>query len=262
MARRTETLAERARTASREELAALLYERDEDVLFSLFENPRLDERLLCLLLERKDLPGVLLERIARDKSSMRAYRVRMRVARHPHTPRLVAIPLVRQLYLFDLVNLTLLPSTPAEIKRLAEDLIINRLPQLPLGQKYTLARRGSARVAAALLSEGVAGVIPLALDNPLLTEAQVLKVLNQEDLSPLVVAGVAAHRKWSYLYNVRVALIRQPLTPLSRVLAFLPDLTLRDLEDLVTLRTLSENLREYLRQEIATRRQRRRPREK
>jgi hypothetical protein len=253
MVRKPEITVEKARSASQDELRLLLWEHNEDVLFALLENPLFDENLLYRLLQRKDLPGILLERVARDREWMRAYRIRLSVARHPRTPRLVAIPLVRQLYLFDLANLTLQPSVPAELKRLAEDQIISRLPQLPLGQKFTLARRGSARVAAALLGEGLMQVVPLALDNPFLTESQVLKVLAQENLPPIVAAGVAEHRKWSYLYNVRMALIRQPLTPLGRVLAFLPDLTLRDLEDLAAVKTLSESLREYIRQQIATR---------
>jgi len=39
--------------------------------------------------------------------------------------------------------------------------LLARLPQLPLGQKITLARRGPARVAGALLAEGHAQVISI-----------------------------------------------------------------------------------------------------
>jgi hypothetical protein len=252
--------AERARSATQKELAELVYSRNEEVLAALLENPRFDENLLCRLLDRKDTPGVILEQVARTRTWMRSYRVKLRVASHPHTPRLTAVPLVRQLYLFDLVTLSLVPSVPAEMKRLAEDLVINRLPQLPLGQKFTLARRGSARVAAALLAEGLERVVGLSLDNPFLTEAQVLKTLARDGLPESVVAAVARHRKWSYLYNVRMALVRHPLTPLARVLGFLGDLTLRDLEELSAASTLGESLRRYLRHEIARRRGRSRAR--
>ncbi len=250
---------ERARTASHEELRVLLHEKNEEVLVALLENPALDEALLCLLLERKDLSGELLTTIARRKEWMRSYRVKARVAGHPHAPRLLALPLIRQLFLFDLVNLTLSPATSAELRRIAEDVILNRLPQLALGQRLTLARRGSARVVAALLAEGNERVVPLALDNAFLTESQVLKVLSREELPEFVPAAIARHRKWSYLYNVRMALVRHPLTPLARVLAFLPDLTLRDLDELSGARSLPASLKQYIRAEVALRRQRGRP---
>ena len=253
MARKTEFDSEYARSAARDAVPSLLGDASEQVLIALLENPHLNETHLCLLLEREDLPQTILERIARRREWLSHYPVRRRVAFHPHTPRLVAMRLARELFLMDLVQLSLLPSVPAELRRLAEQLILGRLPQLPLGQKLTLSRRGSARVAGGLVAEGHAQVGRIALDNPLLTEAQVLKVLSQEKLPAAVVAAIASHRKWSYLYNVRVALVRHPQTPLQRVLAFLPDLTLRDLNELCEASTLAENLRQYLRHEIARR---------
>jgi hypothetical protein len=244
---------ERAGSASREELRRLLHDRNAEVLAALLENPAMDEDLLLLLLHRNDLPGEILDAIARRRDWMRSYRVKLRLAGHPQTPRLIALPLIRQLFLFDLVNLGLLPSTPAEIRRIAEDSIIAKLAQLPLGQKLTLARRGSARIAAALLAEGVSRVIPPALDNALLSESQVLKVLARDDLAAQLPAMISAHPKWSCLYNVRMALVRHPLTPLARVLSFLPDLTLGDLSALIDARTLSTQLREYIRAEVVLR---------
>lgn len=240
-------------TAGRDELRVLLHDKREEVLSALLEDPAFDEALLCLLLERKDLPSDLLSEVARRREWMRSYRVKVRVAGHPRAPRLVVLPLIRQLYVFDLVNLTLQPATPAEVRRIAEDVIMNRLPQLALGQRLTLARRGSARVAAALLAEGNERVVPLALDNAFLTESQVLKILSREDLPEIVPASLARHRKWSYLYNVRMALVRHPLTPLARVLAFLPDLTLRDLDELSGARSLPASLKQYIRAEVALR---------
>ena len=207
-----------AREASGEELRLLLHDESEEVLAALLENPNLDESHLHILLERKNLSSGTLDTIARQKSWMRSYQMKLRVARHPHASRLVAIPLLRQLYLFDLVNVSLLPSVPGELRRLAEDLLIGRLPQLPLGQKFALARRGSSRVAGALLAEGHEKVVPIALDNAFLEESELLKVLARDGLSAHVVAGVAQHAKWSYLYQVRMALLRHPLTPLARVL--------------------------------------------
>jgi len=244
---------ERAITASGEELAALLHHPAADVLLALLDNPALDETQLCLLLNRKDLPGEVLEEVARRKPLLKNYRVKRALAFHPRTPRLGSLRLVRELYLMDLMQLALLPGTPAELKRIAEEQLVGRLPQLPLGQKITLARRGTARVVGALLAEGHAQVLPIALDNPGLTEAQVLKALSRGNLPVGVVKAVAQHRKWSHAYNVRLALVRHPGATLSTILAYLPELTVSDLRELAAPGIVSESLRKYLLAEIEQR---------
>jgi hypothetical protein len=244
---------ERARTATGEELASLLHHHAPDVLLALLDNPALDETQLCLLLDRKDLPGEILEEVARRKPLLKNYRVKRALAFHPRTPRLANLRLIRELYLMDLVQLTLLPGTSAELKRIAEEQLVARLPQLPLGQKITLARRGTARVAGALLAEGHTQVLSIALDNPGLTEAQVLKALSRESLPVGVVKAVAQHRKWSHTYNVRLALVRHPSSTLSTILAYLPELTVSDLRELAAPGIVSENLRRYLQAEIQQR---------
>ena len=205
------------------------------------------------MLERLDLSANVLTAIAENGKWTASEGVRLRLARHPRTPRRFALALLRQLYVFDLVRLSLLPSTPAEIKRVAEELIVTRVPHLPVGQKLTLARRGTSRVAGALLAEGHQQAIKLALANPFLSESQILKVLAKAGVPERVVAAIAQHPKWSVQYNVRVALIRNQHTPVPAVLAFLPNLTLRDLKELATLEGVAPHIRKYIQREMSRR---------
>jgi hypothetical protein len=243
----------RARMAAGEELAALLHHHSPEVLLALLDNPALNETQLCLLLDRKDLPAEILEEVAHRKSLLKNYRVKRALAFHPRTPRLASLRLIRELYLMDLVQLTLMPGTSAELKRNAEEQLVARLPQLPLGQKITLARRGTARVAGALLAEGHAQVLAVVLDNGSLTEAQILKALSKEQLPVGVIKAVAQHRKWSHTYNVRLALVRHRSSTLSTILGYLPELTVSDLRELAAPGIVSENLRKYLLAEIQQR---------
>ena len=244
---------ERALVATGEELAALLHHPSPDVLLALLDNPALDETQLCLLLERKNLPGEILEEVARRKPLLKSYRVKRALAFHPRTPRVNGLRLLRDLYLMDLVQAALSPGVPAELKRNAEDQLLARLPQLPLGQKITLARRGPARVAGALVAEGHAQLISIALDNACLTEAQILKALSREKLPAAVVPAIIQHRKWSITYNVRLALVRHPASPLATILSYLPELTVSDLRELAAPGIVSENLRRYLLAEVQRR---------
>lgn len=246
---------DRARIAAGDELKSLLYHPSPEVLYALLENPALDETLLGLLLSRKDLPAEIIENVAGRKAFLKSYAIKRALVFHPSSPRLIGLRLLRDLYLMDLVQFSLSPSVSAELKRHAEEYIIARLPQLPLGQRITLARRGPARVAGALIATGHPQVLEIALDNPRLTEGQVLKVLWHDKLPQVVVLTVANHRKWAQHYNVRLALVRNSSTPLSIVLSYLPQLTVVDLRELAAPGIVPENLRKYLLAEVHRRMQ-------
>jgi hypothetical protein len=244
---------ELARTANGDDLNTLIYHPVPAVLLALLDNPAFDETKLTLLLSRKDLPAEILEEVGRRKTLLKSYVVKKSMLLHPRTPRLIGLRLLKDLYLMDLVQFALSPAVSAELKRYAEEQIVARLPQIPLGQKITLARRGPGRVAGALVVDGHAQVMPIALENPYLTEAQVLKALAREKVPVVVVQGLANHRKWSQSYNVRLAIVRNPSTPISIVLGFLPHLTVNDLRVLAEPGIVAESLRKYLLAEVRRR---------
>ncbi len=248
-----DSVRERALVATGEELAVLLHHASTEVVLALLDNPALDETHVCLILERKSLATEVLEEVARRKPLLKSYRIKKSLAFHPRTPRLVSLRLLRDLYLMDLVQVAILPGVSAELKRNAEDQLLARLPQLPLGQKITLARRGPARVAGALLAEGHAQVVPIVLDNAYMTEAQILRALAREKLPISVIPAIVQHRKWSITYNIRLALVRNPLSPLATILSYLPELTVSDLRELAAPGIVPENLRKYLQAEVQRR---------
>ncbi|HXN74719.1 MAG TPA: hypothetical protein VN861_19390 [Candidatus Acidoferrales bacterium] len=244
---------QRARSASGEGLDLLIHEADAKTLLALLENPNMQEPQVSRLLERLDLSTELITAVAREGKWTSSESVRLRLARHPRTPSRIAISMLRQLYLFDLVRLSLLPSAPADIRRAAEEFILTRVPHIPIGEKLTLARRGPPRVAAAVLAEGHSQAVKLALGNSLLTESQILKILANPEVPVRVVTAISQHAKWSVQYNVRVSLMRHTHTPVPVLLRFLPDITSRDLKDALTLESLTPHSRKYIEQELARR---------
>jgi hypothetical protein len=239
--------------ASPESIPELLSSSNEEILRALIANPALDETHICLLLDRKNLSATLLEEVAKQKQWRGNYRVHYALAAHPHTPRLVAMRLLRDLHLMDLVRISLLPASPVELRRLAEERVLTQLPQLPLGQRIMLARRGSARVAGGLIAQGPLQVARIALDNTFLTESQLLKLLSKESLGDRIVAAIANHEKWSKLMNIRIALLRHTHSPVDRVLTFVHDLALQDIQDLLGLSSISARVRSGLASELARR---------
>ena len=150
------------------------------------------------------------------------------------------------LYVFDLLRVAQTPGVPADVKKTAEDGIVQKMSALPEGQKKTLARRGTGRVAANLLLSSNTELVRAALDNPFLDESHLLKALAREDVPQPVVEQLSLHPRWANRYYLRLALIRNPLTPLARVLAYLPDITVPDLQNLCGDHRMSPQVRHYI----------------
>jgi hypothetical protein len=102
------------------------------------------------------------------------------------------------------------------VKRAAEEQILNRMESVSLGERISLARRASGRVAAALLLDAEERVISTALDNSHLVEALVVTALMKHDPPAALFALASGHPKWSLRKDVQIALLRSEKTPLAR----------------------------------------------
>jgi hypothetical protein len=238
--------AQLAAVAPRSSLEPYFGEAAREVLVALARNPNLTEDDLLRLLERKDLPQEAVRELGQHAEAVRSYRVKLALASHPKTPRLVSLPLLKFLHLFDLVRVNQTPAVPTEVKMAAEETILKKVEALPRGEKMTLAHRGSGRVAAELLVTEDAELIHAALSNPYLSEGHLLKLMALHQLPAVLVELISQHEKWSRAYHLRLALIRNPLTPFARVLAFLPDITVNDLREICHDPRMPDQVRKYI----------------
>jgi hypothetical protein len=183
-------------------------------------DPTLTEDLALVLLKQSDLPTRVLDRLSRNSGVMKSRKVRLGLVEHPRTPRHISVPLARHLFTFDLMQVALTAAVPADIKMAAEESLINRLERLSQGERLSLAHRASGRVAGVLLLDAEPRVIHAALENSRLTESAVIKALLRRDVSAAFVGSVCHHSKWSPRREIRMALLRNEKTPLSRALEF------------------------------------------
>jgi hypothetical protein len=224
-------------SASNDEAAGSLsddaHSASPEMLISTASNPALTEDLALALLKRSDLPAQALDQLSKNSDLMKNRKVKIAVVEHARTPRHVSVPMVRHLFTFDLMHVALTAAVPADIKMSAEEALINRLERLPQGERLSLARRASGRVAAALLRDPEPRVIQAALENSRLTESAVVKALMRQDASALVEV-VCLHFKWSVLREIRMALLRNQATPQDQALEFaqsLPAVLVREILD-------------------------------
>ncbi len=199
-----------------------------------------------LQLSRRDLPAPSIVAMSRQERLQSSYRIKVALVGHPNTPRTISLALLRHLYLQDLVQVAMTPGAPGDLRRVAEDAAINRLPGLALGERIALARRGTGRITGALLTDREMRVVEAALGSPALTEELVVKALGLESITAGAVERIAAHDRWSHAYGVRLALLRQPLTSLGRVLALAPVVKRNDLLEIAGDPRMPADRRKYL----------------
>ncbi len=173
----------------------------------------LTEDLALALLQRPDLPPQVLEDLSKNAAVSQLRKVKLAIVGHPKAPRYVSLAILRQMFTFDLMRVALTPIVPGDIKVAAEEALINRLPTLPVGQRLSLARRSSGRVAAALLFDTDPKVLRTALDNSRLTETPIVRTLMRDQTPAALVHAVCQHPKWSLRREIRMALLRNRHTP-------------------------------------------------
>ena len=215
--------------------------------------PTLNEDFALALLNRRDLAAETLEQFSQNPAAMKSRKVCVALVAHPRTPRHFALRLLRQLYTFDLMSLALHPAVAANVKRLADDQLVARLASVTLGERLTLARRGSQTVAAALLLDKESRVSHTALENSRLTEGAVIKALLRPNAGAAFVEAVCHHAKWSVRREIRLTLLRSPHTPLANALEFARALPPPLLRDILHASRLPEKIKTYLRNTLKER---------
>jgi hypothetical protein len=209
----------------------------------------LTEDLALAQLKDGKLTSEAVEQISQNAALMKSRKVHLAVAAHARTPRRIALRLIRELYTFELMKFAMTPTPAADLKRVADELLISRLAGITLGERITLARRSSERVAGMLLLDKEMRVWQPALENPRLTEAVLVRALQRTSGSPAFVEAVSHHAKWSVRTEVQIALLRNAHTPIAAAIKFARRVSPRQLRDILHTSRLPEKIKAFLRKE-------------
>ncbi len=196
--------------------------------------------------------GETLEALAGLKAAMTVYEARVLVARHRRTPQAVAMRFVAGFFWHDLTEIALDVRLANPLRRVAEKYLLQRLPRMSVGERVTLARRAPGETLTRLCGDLDPRVVEAALENPRLTEERLLPLLQSPKTTPRRLRLVAQHPRWSCCYEVRLALCRNPLTPLADALAQLPFLRQEDLASLAAADSVPSMLRFEAAQRLET----------
>jgi hypothetical protein len=191
--------------------------------------PGLDEVLVLGVL-RRPVPVRFLELVAATPPWSERPRLLGGVCLNPKTPRVLALRLLPSLFWRDLADVAASPRLPKGVRGRAESILQERLGDMRLGEKITLAKIATPPVLTRLLGEADPKVSEACLINSRLREEDLVTAVRQDAATRALLEAAAASSRWGDRYAVRLALVLQPRTPLGVALAQLTSLLDRDLE--------------------------------
>jgi hypothetical protein len=115
---------------------------------------------------------------------------------------------------------------------------------LTLGERKALARRNDRATIVKALHDPSASVIRILLDNPALTESDVLRLCSRRPVAPEVLREVFRNWRWIVRYNVKMAIVLNPSTPVDISLQLVPHLKTQDRRRVIETPNLPKELYE------------------
>jgi hypothetical protein len=227
-------------------LEALVDSSEPGDLIEAAAHKSLTEDLALKLLQHRELPQRALELLAKNSAAMKHRKVITGIVAHPRTPRFVSIPIANRLFAFELMQISTSPTVATDLKVTADNAIISRLESISAGERTGLARRGSTRLAGALLNDPESRIIEAALDNPRMTEIEIVKALKRDDVSQALIALVCEHQKWNLRIEIQVAVLKAAHTPLAKAILMAERLPPATVTEVLKNSRLPAHVRAYL----------------
>lgn len=98
-----------------------------------------------------------------------------------------------------------------------------------IGERKSYASSSDPDMISKLIHDPEPMVVERLLQNPRVTEKDVLKIITRRPVNPELIKVVSNSQKWNTSYTVRDAIVRNPYSPASLALKILPSIMKQDL---------------------------------
>jgi hypothetical protein len=116
---------------------------------------------------------------------------------------------------------------------------------LTLGERKSLARTNDREQLLLMLRDPHPAVVAILLDNPHVTESDILKIASRRPCMPETLTRLAGHPRWSVRHAVKRALVMNPSMPLADAIRIMTTLRAAELAELAKDPALPEPLRAH-----------------
>ena len=120
-----------------------------------------------------------------------------------------------------------------------EPTLLQRLKTMVVAERIKLALRGNRESRQLLVRDGNRLVRRFVLQNPRLTDDEIIALAKNRTIDDEMIREIAAHREWTKKYQVKLALATNPKTPMVFALRFLATLGDRDIRALAKSKNVS-----------------------
>ncbi|MBK7777678.1 MAG: hypothetical protein IPL19_11855 [Sandaracinaceae bacterium] len=117
-------------------------------------------------------------------------------------------------------------------------------------EKLRLAVIGDAAARALLVRDTNKGIAMAAMSSPKMTEKEATNIACSREVGADVLRYIGTRRKWLQSYELKMALIFNPKTPVGISMAFIAHLRLNDLRTLAKSRSVAQPLKTLARQRV------------
>jgi hypothetical protein len=204
----------------------------------LLDHPETDEVHLLKLLRKRDLPSSVIEAIARHERWDGRHPIRAAIVLHAKTPRTLSLRLLSLLFWRDQLRVAMDIRLQMPLRAAAENRLRERLPELELGEKISLARSAPPGLLSVLTADESHRVIAALLSNPRLLESDVVAIVRREKTPAEVLRVLAASERWISRPAVRVGVLCHPRTPVHSALKVLAGLSAHEIRRLLAEKPL------------------------
>jgi hypothetical protein len=116
--------------------------------------------------------------------------------------------------------------------------LFQKIQSMTVAEKIDLARSAPKEARTILLRDSNKLVQIAVITSPKITESEIIAIANNKQVSDEVLREIAMNREWLRNYQVRLALVNNPKTPLSIAMAQIPYINQRDLSMLAKSRAI------------------------
>lgn len=243
------------RIATGDALTQLVLESPSNELLPALDNPALDENHILLILRRVDISDSFIRDIVQRPQWSSSYPIKAAVSLHPHTPRELSMNFVKFLFWRDLAKILNSYQVPPAVRRMAEVNLRDRMQEISLGERISLARMAPREVIKVLRHDRNERILGALLDNPRTTEDDLLVLANSARTPPNILSLLAHSQRWASRQQLRLALARNPRLPVKSALPLLKGMVERDLLGLLELPTSPTPIRAAAARLVRLRRQ-------
>lgn len=128
-----------------------------------------------------------------------------------------------------------------------------RIGGMSVGEKIKLALLGNREARTLLVRDTNRLIARFVLRNPRLTEDEILAIARNRNIDSEILREIGEHKLWPRNYQIRLALVNNPKTPLAIALHFVSMLHERDLRFLAKSKNVSATIVSQARRILAQR---------